>query len=97
MEIEGTKSVDVGQEYRDERAKRLRELEKACRDFEAIFLSMVLREMKNAFPSEGPLIPKGFAEDLFTDMFYEEISRRISETQGIGLWKALFESLKGSL
>lgn len=95
MEVNSTKPIGVGSEE-EARSKKLKDLEMACRDFESIFLSMMLREMRRALHSDG-LIPKGFAEEIFTDMFDDEISKRISEAEGIGLWKTLYENLRKSI
>lgn len=67
-------------------------LKKACKDFEAYFMTMMLKEMRKSIP-DGGLMPKSQATQIYEDMLYEEYSNEASTGDGIGLAKALYEQL----
>ncbi|WP_416198717.1 MAG: Flagellar protein FlgJ [Sporanaerobacter sp.] len=70
------------------------ELVNVCKDFEAIFIHMMMKEMRNTIPEDG-FIEKSTATKIFEDMFDEEISKEVAKKgQGIGLAKMLYEQFK---
>ncbi|NIM06527.1 MAG: hypothetical protein GTO55_08870 [Armatimonadetes bacterium] len=72
-------------------AQRLKE---ACAEFEAIFLTHMLRCMKATVP-DGGLLPKSSGEKIFEDMFDEQIAREIAKTGTLGLADILLRDLAG--
>ncbi len=69
-------------------------LKEVCKDFEAIFLSMMFKEMKKTIP-EGGLIDKSLGTRIFEDMYIEEISKEISkEDSGLGIKDMLYQQFK---
>jgi peptidoglycan hydrolase FlgJ len=58
---------------------------KACRDFEAVFLNYMLKEMDKSVPREEGLIESSSADDLYRDMYYQEMATKMSEGGGIGI------------
>lgn len=66
-------------------------LKEVCKEFESIFLSTMLKEMKKTIPDDG-LIEKGMATEIFEDMYIDEVSQEVSKDgDGIGIAKMLYE------
>ncbi|MBN2401246.1 MAG: rod-binding protein [Spirochaetes bacterium] len=65
-----------------------------CIEMESIFVSRMLKEMRNTLPEEK-LIDGGFAEKIFEDMLYDEYALNLSKTSNLGLAKMLYEDLSG--
>ncbi len=75
-------------------SKKDKELMDVCRDFESIFIHMMLKEMRKTIPDSG-FVEKSTASKIFEDMFDEEISQEISNKgEGIGLAKVLYNQFK---
>jgi murein DD-endopeptidase MepM/ murein hydrolase activator NlpD len=74
-----------------EEEKKLRE---ACSEFEALFIYMVMKQMRKTIP-QTKLIDGGKGEEIFTSMMDEELSRQMSLRQGLGLKDVLVEQLSG--
>ena len=70
-------------------------LKQACRDFEAIFISDLLKIMRQTVP-ESKLISGGRAEEIFRDMQDDELSKDMSKSGGIGLSDMLYKELSGN-
>ncbi len=54
--------------------KKMADLEKVARDFEALFLYILLREMKKS----TSLFKKSFAEDAYMDILYEKVASHLA-------------------
>lgn len=75
----------------DEDDKALME---ACREFEAIFLSMMFKEMNKTVPESG-LVEKSLGTKIFEDMYIEEISNEISkQDSGLGIADMMYQQFK---
>lgn len=69
-------------------------LMKACQDFEAIFVHMLLKSMRSTVEDSG-LIEKSTAREIFEDMQDQELASHLSkESNGIGIAKMLYEQMK---
>jgi Rod binding protein. len=68
------------------------QLKKACQDFESIFVSMVLRNMRATIPKDD-LYNNSFGMDIFTSMLDDEYAKKISEAGGFGLADILYKQL----
>ncbi len=67
-------------------------LEKACMDFESIFINQMLKSSDSAiFANSGFL--KGNDGKIIKSMFNEHLSETMSAGGGMGLGKVLFEQL----
>ncbi len=64
-----------------------------ARDFEAIFVQQMFKEMRNTIP-EGGLLPRGQAEDIFYSMQDMEAAKQVSAQGGIGLTEMLLEQMQ---
>jgi len=67
-------------------------LKKACEDFEAIFVNMLLKSMKNTV-DEGGLTKKSHAREMFESMLDEEMAGSIAKGRGVGIAEILYDSL----
>jgi len=67
-------------------------LKVACQQFESIFLSYLLKSMRDTVP-DGGLFKKGAAYDIVLSMHDQALVEEISLSGGIGLAKQLYEEL----
>ena len=69
-------------------------LMKACKEFEAIFVQMMFKEMYKTIPEDG-LIEKSNGTKIFEDMYIEEISKEaVKEDSGFGLADMMYQQFK---
>lgn len=71
-------------------------LEKACADFESIFLTHMLKSMKTAF-AEDNLLGNSNESQIIRSLFEENLALGLAKGGGMGLGKILFESLKDQI
>jgi Rod binding domain-containing protein len=69
------------------------ELFEQCREFESIFVKMMLKEMRATVDKSGGLVSGGWAEDIFQDMLDDEYSKSMAETANFGLADQLYRQL----
>ncbi|MCF6459928.1 rod-binding protein [Clostridium sp. Cult3] len=69
-------------------------LMEACKEFEALFLSMMFKEMKKTVP-EGDLVEKGLGTRIFEDLYVEEISNEVAKQDaGLGIADMMYQQFK---
>ena len=68
-------------------------LRKTSMEFEAIFLRMIYRQMRQSIPKSG-FIPESFSTETFEDMFDEKMVDEIVKGKGVGLGESLYRTLK---
>ena len=73
-------------------SKYLSQLQKVSKDFESIFLSYMLKQMRKTVP-EDPIFGNSNAKDIFQDMYDDATSRDLSKAGGIGLASILYKQL----
>ena len=73
-------------------SKYLSQLQKVSRDFESIFLSYMLKQMRKTVP-EDPIFGNSNTKDIFQDMYDDATSRELSKAGGIGLASILYKQL----
>jgi Rod binding domain-containing protein len=71
---------------------RSSKLYEQCQEFEAIFLKIMLNQMRSTIDKSG-LIDGGQAEEIFTDMLYDQYSMSMAKTAGMGLADAVYIEL----
>lgn len=76
--------------------QKLKKLKKAAQQFEAVFLSQVLKSMRQTVP-EGGLLQRGLANEIYESMFDEEISMKMAEGQTRSFADMIFRQLAGKL
>ncbi len=80
-------------ETKIKKSKNLNELKEVAEKFEAIFVNMMLKEMrKNIHKSD--FLKGGFVEELFEDMLYQEYSNIIAKQYPLGLAEKIVETYK---
>jgi flagellar protein FlgJ len=67
-------------------------LEKACHDFEALFVKYMMQQMRETIPKNG-LLGQSQAEKIYTGMLDDEVSKSVSRGRGLGLAKAMYEQM----
>lgn len=72
------------------------QLEKACAEFESLFIFHLLKEMRSTIPKTG-LLTGGRGEEIYTSMFDAQVARELASERGIGLATLLRERLGPSL
>ena len=63
-----------------------------CKEFESLFLNYLLKEMRATIPESG-LWGGGQAEQIYTSMFDENLSRELAQHGGIGLAQIIQKSV----
>lgn len=75
-----------------------KKLLKACQDFESIFLTQMLKSSRGAFGNDsGGMFGKGMGGNMFRDMFDVELAKHVSQSQGTGLARMLYNNMSTSL
>jgi len=80
------------QNYPNEHAK----LEKACREFESLFLNYLLQNMRRTIPKSN-FFSGGFGKDIYTSLMDQELARVLSERKEIGIAKILIKQLEKNI
>lgn len=69
-------------------------LMEVCKEFEGIFINMMLKEMNNTVP-DGGLIEKSQGSKIFEEMYMEELSKEMSKgSNGMGIAQMMYKQLK---
>lgn len=68
------------------------ELQRVCRDFESIFIQQMIKVMRKTIVKSG-FFGKTIGKDLFESFFDTELSKLISNRDGLGLGKMLYENI----
>jgi flagellar protein FlgJ len=69
-----------------------KELEKAAQEFEALFVQMLLSEMRRTVP-DNDLLGDRRAEKLFQSLLDQELAVNSSQAQSLGLAKLIYEQM----
>lgn len=73
-------------------SKRDKELKDACKGFEAMFLSMMYKEMRATVP-ENTLFGESNGQKIFMDMRDSELMKNVAESGGLGLADLMYRQL----
>jgi flagellar protein FlgJ len=79
----------------DKSAVNKEDVLEACRSFESYFIQTMFREMRKTSLDGGGFIGKSNAENIFTDMLDEEVSKQAAKGSGIGLAAMMYRQLTG--
>ena len=74
----------------DERQDK--KLKEACKDFEALFLSSLLKAMRKTVPKTN-LFGSGSGEETFQEMMDVEVSKSAAKTSSMGIADMLYRQL----
>ena len=78
------------QKARDKRAK----LKKVTQDFEAEFITQMLKQVRKSMSGENALFGGGTQSKQYQDMADEATAQQLSKAGGLGFGKSLFKSLQ---
>jgi Rod binding domain-containing protein len=67
-------------------------MEKACKDFESLFVTYLMKEMRDTIP-ENELFGGGSAEKIYTSMLDGEVAKHVSNQRSIGLSDMLLDQM----
>jgi flagellar protein FlgJ len=73
-------------------AKEDAKLKAACKDMEALFLNLLLREMRKSVPKAG-LIGNSSQEDIMRSLLDSEVTKNMAQAGGVGLADMLYRQL----
>jgi peptidoglycan hydrolase FlgJ len=76
--------------------EKVPELDRACRDFESLFVHYMLKEMRKTVPKDG-LLNGGQGEQIYSEMLDSEMASQISRQGGIGLASVIYSQAAGLL
>lgn len=76
--------------------KQEKELKEACQNFEAIFLNMMFKSMRNTV-QKSDFMGESFATGVYEDMLYENFSEEAAKGKGLGLGEMLYRQLSKNL
>ncbi len=68
-------------------------LQAVCADFESIFIEQVFKQMRNSLKIDKSILHGGMAEDIFTDMLYQEYSKEAAKRNSFGISGLLYDFL----
>ena len=71
-------------------------LRKCCADFESLLIYEMVKTMRRSI-SKSDLLHGGQGEELFEQLFDQEVCRSLCERQGFGLADMLYSQLRGKL
>ena len=80
--------TDTVAEYR----RQEKALEETCKQFEGIFLATMWKDMMKSAKSFGGEEGKSAFAPM-EDLAMEMVSEHLSESQGVGMWKVLYDQL----
>ena len=81
---------------KEARAKRDK-LKKVTQDFEAEFITQMLKQVRKSMTGENALFGSSSQSKQYQDMVDEATAHNLSKAGGIGLGKSLFKSLQSVL
>jgi flagellar protein FlgJ len=91
-EMMARQSMMTGEARKNIAADDPEEMKKACKDFESLFVSHLLKEMRNTVP-QNDLFGGGPAEKIYTAMLDGEVAKHVSHQRGIGLAEMLYDQV----
>ncbi len=66
-------------------------LKEACEQFESLFLSQMLKEMKKSVPKADDASKE---QDTYDEMMYDEIAKSMAASGGVGMASVLYQQVK---
>ncbi|MBW2061046.1 MAG: rod-binding protein [Deltaproteobacteria bacterium] len=72
--------------------ERLARLKESCADVESLFISILLKTLRQTIPVNG-LLPKSSGRNVYESMFDQQVSIFLSQGKGIGLGQMLYQQM----
>lgn len=76
----------------DKKSQQDTELNKACRDFESIFVNYMMKQMRQTVMKQE-VMGTSRSEELYTSMLDSEVAKNVSQARGIGLADVLYKQM----
>ncbi|MFW6386444.1 MAG: rod-binding protein [Bacillota bacterium] len=96
-QLSRTQGQDSGGQLEEIAGRNEEKLQEAVSEFTSIFMKQMFKAMRSSLPDDK-LIDGGYAEDVFTDMMDEEVSKLGAEQRGFdNLNRLLYEQLTGQM
>ncbi len=70
-------------------------LKKASQDFEAVFVGMMLKQMRKSIGGSNALFGNSSQSKIYQDMMDDTMAAQLSKTGSFGLANAIYKSLAG--
>jgi flagellar protein FlgJ len=80
-------------EYNKEKSR----VTKATQDFEAVFIGMMLKQMRKSMAGDNALFGKSSEAKVYQDMMDDSLAQQMSKTGTFGLSKAMMKSIERTL
>ena len=80
-----------------EYAKKSDKLQKTTQDFEAVFIGLMLKQMRKSVSGENALLGSSSEAKIYQDMMDDATAQRMSKTGTFGLAKVLLKTLSKTL
>jgi murein DD-endopeptidase MepM/ murein hydrolase activator NlpD len=77
-------------------AKQKAELKRVSQEFEAVFISHLLKVMRETIEDSG-LLEGGFGKSIYTELFDQEVSLSLARRGALGISNLLYQSLSQKL
>ena len=68
-------------------------LREATQQFEGLFLTQMLEAMRRTAP-KGGILPASSGEQMFRQMFDQEIAQRMAQSGGVGIGEMLYQQFE---
>ncbi|QXM06694.1 rod-binding protein [Crassaminicella indica] len=85
------KAFEKAQETKDKK-----KLMKTCKQFEAIFINMMMKSMRKTIHEDG-IIEKSYGREIFEDMLDEKLAEESAKGQGFGLARQMYKQLSKNM
>ena len=68
-------------------------IKKLSQEYESIFVGMMFKQMDQAgFKSD--LVDTGLSEDIYKDMYYDKIAKKVAFENQLGIAESMYQQLK---
>lgn len=68
-------------------------MQEASKDFEALFIQSLLKEMRKTIP-ENKMFPKSNAQEMYEEMQDAELAQHMAKHQSLGLAEQVYQQLE---
>src|SRR3954469_12376919 len=93
----GTALEKVHAQAKDKFTKEKSRVTKATQDFEAVFIGMMLKQMRKSMAGDNALFGKSQEAKVYQDMMDDSLAQQMSKTGTFGLAKAMVKSIERTL
>lgn len=94
MQIEGItpQPMKEAAEYTPSKRQEETKLKDACQQFESLFLSQILKEMRKSIPKDED--DKKQDKEMYEELMFDEIAKSMAASGGIGMANILYQQMK---